>query len=87
MATAPVAIEPGTSCGARSVSAPAKIPPATLLGAPSSGRPSGSITDWMPVPERPEGTLVNQGRPKALLIEIAVGLATGARSAVTALGL
>src|SRR5262245_4748498 len=87
VASAPVDIAPGTSWGVRLVNAPVKTPPATLLGAPSSGRPSGSITVWMPAPFGPNGALVSHGRPNALLMEIAVGRATGTYSAVTAPGL
>lgn len=73
--------------GSRSVAVPLKTPPATVLGALLSGRPSGSTTASMPGARNPPGMLVNQGRPNALLIEIAVGRATGGSAAVTARGL
>src|SRR5262249_5763405 len=54
----------------RLVSARANTAAASLLGALPSGRPVGSMTVLVPRPLAPNGLFANQGRPKALLIEM-----------------
>ena len=68
----------------RFVRLPTYTPPITGLGAPFSGRPSGSRIEDEPTPVSPNGAFAGQSRPKPLLLDRPSGLLTPVYEAVFA---